>query len=132
MSGTGKQDNQQSTKRMQQDPNEVAKEIARLLKGAESSGLLDSAEVTPEKLQQFLDDQWEQLAEKTLTDHQEYIASETRSRALDKFKQWMSEYKQDSIGEKELDIVMSSCMETSEQEVVYELFVREGLIQEKK
>lgn len=103
-----------------------------MLKGAESSGLLDSSEMTPEKLQRFLDDQWEQIAEKTLSDHQEYIFTETRARALDKFKQWMTDYKQDSISEKELDIVMSSCMETSEQEVVYELFVREGLIQEKK
>lgn len=132
MSGNGKQDNHHAPNRIQQDPNEVAKEIARLLKGAERSGLLDSADLTPEKLHQFLDDQWEQLAEKTLTDHQDYIAAETRVRALDKFKQWMAEYKQDSIGEKELNIVMSSCMESSEQEVVYELFVREGLIQEKK
>lgn len=109
-------------KQMDRDPEikKVTNEMEQLIFGEKGIGLMGGLGLSPGKIQKSLDNQWKKGFEKLLVEHQEYIFFESRKRAVELDRKWISE-QGDDIQEDKLLERMQKSIKQSELEVIGEL-----------
>ena len=113
-------------KQMDKDPEikEVTNEMERLILGEKGVGLMDALNMTPGRVQLFLDEENDREFDRILAENKEYILEERTNRAIAKIE--AGEYKAENP--EDMQSVFNAAVKEQELIVIQELLKKEGLI----